>query len=205
MRHLVGRGPTAAALRPSLAALASSRSCGVSCVIDAPTAAAAIADVSTMVADVVPTFVSIDALGNDIFIFLAASVLVVPLSRYLNANSVLGFLALGCAIGPYGLGLFSDTEAVLAGLFNTPSRTSPALSFGPFDCGSSGDEGILMGSSLNLGQPFLLRLGLTLSDRNDNGGIFHLRDGSSWRFECLPFMCAVLLAFVVGARLFSAQ
>ena len=65
-----------------------------------------------MVADA-GTTVSVDALGKDIFIFLAASVLVVPLSRFLNANSVLGFLILGCAIGPYGLGLFSNSEADL--------------------------------------------------------------------------------------------
>ena len=54
---------------------------------------------------------AINALGNDILVFLAASVFVVPLSRYLNITPVLGFLALGCAIGPYGLGLFSNTEA----------------------------------------------------------------------------------------------
>jgi len=54
---------------------------------------------------------SLDALGRDLFTFLAASVLVVPLSKYLNLTPVLGFLALGCAIGPYGLSLFSDSEA----------------------------------------------------------------------------------------------
>ena len=55
--------------------------------------------------------VTLSTLGTDLFIFLAASVLVVPASRLLNVTPVLGFLALGCAIGPYGLGLFSDTEA----------------------------------------------------------------------------------------------
>ena len=55
--------------------------------------------------------VKLSTLGTDLFIFLAASVLVVPASRLLNVTPVLGFLALGCAIGPYGLGLFSDTEA----------------------------------------------------------------------------------------------
>ena len=48
---------------------------------------------------------------SDIFTFLAASVLVVPLSRTLNITPVLGFLVLGCAIGPYGLSLFSNSEA----------------------------------------------------------------------------------------------
>ena len=54
-----------------------------------------------------------DALGSDILIFLAASVLVVPTSRALGISPVLGFLAVGCAIGPYGLSLFGNTEADL--------------------------------------------------------------------------------------------
>lgn len=69
-----------------------------------PTAVVAVADAST---------ISLDAFGRDIFTFLAASVLVVPLSRYLDVTPVLGFLALGCAIGPYGLGVFSNSEADL--------------------------------------------------------------------------------------------
>ena len=74
-----------------------------------------------LVAEVLPAFpafaavadtsISLESLGNDIFIFLAASVLVVPLSKSLNVTPVLGFLALGCAIGPFGLGLFSNSEA----------------------------------------------------------------------------------------------
>ena len=59
------------------------------------------------------TTVSVDALGGDIFTFLAASVLVVPLSRLIDVTPVLGFLVLGCAIGPYGLGFFSNSEADL--------------------------------------------------------------------------------------------
>ena len=53
------------------------------------------------------------SLGNDGLVFLAASVFVVPISRILNITPVLGFLALGCAIGPYGLGLLANTEADL--------------------------------------------------------------------------------------------
>ena len=62
-----------------------------------------------LAADALPS--DLDALGSDCLVFLAASVFVVPLSRYLNITPVLGFLALGCAIGPYGLSLFSDSEA----------------------------------------------------------------------------------------------
>jgi Kef-type K+ transport system membrane component KefB len=52
-------------------------------------------------------------LGRDVLTFLAASVAVVPLSKWLGVTPVLGFLATGCLLGPHGLGLFSDTEADL--------------------------------------------------------------------------------------------
>jgi Kef-type K+ transport system membrane component KefB/voltage-gated potassium channel Kch len=51
-----------------------------------------------------------EALGHDIFVFLAASVLVVPLCKKLNLSPVLGFIATGCVIGPFGFELFSNTE-----------------------------------------------------------------------------------------------
>ena len=51
------------------------------------------------------------SLGSDVLIFLAASTFVVPLSRLAGISPVLGFLAIGCAIGPYGLQLFSDSQA----------------------------------------------------------------------------------------------
>ena len=54
---------------------------------------------------------ALESLGHDLITFLAASVLVVPVSKFLKVTPVLGFLVLGCAIGPYGLGLFSNTEA----------------------------------------------------------------------------------------------
>ena len=102
--------------------LAPARS-SITCLLDAHTATAlagAAADTATYVADTATTLVaaaeatvSLDALGNDIFIFLAASVLVVPVCRQLNVTPVLGFLTLGCAIGPYGLGLFGNSEADL--------------------------------------------------------------------------------------------
>ena len=97
--------------RPSLACAARA---GAARLLDVPTAAL-VADAANtvMVAEAATKMVSLDALGSDIFTFLAASVVVVPLSKYLNVTPVLGFLALGCAIGPYGLGLFSNSEADL--------------------------------------------------------------------------------------------
>lgn len=44
---------------------------------------------------------------------LAAGVVAVPLFKKLGLGSVLGYLAAGLVIGPYGIGLFSDPGAVL--------------------------------------------------------------------------------------------
>ncbi|MGB3811261.1 MAG: monovalent cation:proton antiporter-2 (CPA2) family protein [Parvibaculum sp.] len=46
-------------------------------------------------------------------IFLGAAVIAVPLFRRLKLGSVVGYLAAGMVIGPTGLGLFSDSDAVL--------------------------------------------------------------------------------------------
>lgn len=46
-------------------------------------------------------------------IFLAAAVLVVPLSRRLGLGAILGYLIAGVIIGPFALGLISDAEEVL--------------------------------------------------------------------------------------------
>ncbi|GAB4061553.1 monovalent cation:proton antiporter-2 (CPA2) family protein [Uliginosibacterium sediminicola] len=46
-------------------------------------------------------------------IFLAAAVLMVPLSRKLGLGAILGYLAAGVLIGPWGLGLIDDVEAIL--------------------------------------------------------------------------------------------
>ena len=56
------------------------------------------------------------AQGPDIasvVVLLAAGVVAVPLFRRLGLGSVLGYLAAGIVIGPFGLGLFSDTETIL--------------------------------------------------------------------------------------------
>lgn len=41
-------------------------------------------------------------------ILLAAAVIAVPLFRRIGLGSVLGYLAAGLAIGPYGFGFFHD-------------------------------------------------------------------------------------------------
>jgi len=89
-------------LRPSLSRAARANNV---CLMDMP----AVAVIADAVAD--NSAISLEALGSDIFTFLAASVLVVPLSRVLNVTPVLGFLVLGCAIGPFGLNFFSNSEA----------------------------------------------------------------------------------------------
>ena len=45
--------------------------------------------------------------------FLAAAVIAVPVFKRLGLGSVLGYLAAGAIIGPFGLGLFSDAASVL--------------------------------------------------------------------------------------------
>jgi glutathione-regulated potassium-efflux system ancillary protein KefC len=46
-------------------------------------------------------------------VYLAAAVFVVPLSRAIGLGSILGYLAAGVAIGPWGLGLVSNVEDIL--------------------------------------------------------------------------------------------
>jgi monovalent cation:proton antiporter-2 (CPA2) family protein len=50
---------------------------------------------------------------HDVAIFLAAAVVAVPLARGLGLGSVLGYLAAGLAIGPWGLALITDVESIL--------------------------------------------------------------------------------------------
>src|SRR5689334_11737194 len=53
------------------------------------------------------------ALLRDAAIYLGATVLFVPLARRLGLGSVLGYLAAGCAIGPFGLALVAGAESIL--------------------------------------------------------------------------------------------
>lgn len=46
-------------------------------------------------------------------IYLGAAVLAVPLARLLGLGSIIGYLAAGIAIGPWGLGLVTDAQAIL--------------------------------------------------------------------------------------------
>ncbi len=47
------------------------------------------------------------------FIYLSAAVIVVPLSRALGLGSIIGYLAAGIAIGPWGLGLVTNVQDIL--------------------------------------------------------------------------------------------
>jgi len=48
-----------------------------------------------------------------VVLLLGAAVVAVPLFKRIGLGSVLGYLAAGLAIGPLGLGLFSDPAAIL--------------------------------------------------------------------------------------------
>ncbi|NIR29526.1 MAG: hypothetical protein GWN84_09500 [Gammaproteobacteria bacterium] len=45
--------------------------------------------------------------------FLGSAVVAVPVFRWLGLGAVLGYLAAGVAIGPWGLGLVRDVESIL--------------------------------------------------------------------------------------------
>ncbi len=47
------------------------------------------------------------------FIYLSAAVIAVPLSRALGLGSIIGYLAAGIAIGPWGLGLVTNVQDIL--------------------------------------------------------------------------------------------
>jgi glutathione-regulated potassium-efflux system ancillary protein KefC len=48
----------------------------------------------------------------DALVYLGAAVLFVPIAARLRLGSVLGYLAAGCVIGPFGLGLVRDVESI---------------------------------------------------------------------------------------------
>ncbi len=48
-----------------------------------------------------------------VVVLLAAGVVAVPIFKRIGLGSVLGYLAAGLAIGPFGLGFFSDSQAIL--------------------------------------------------------------------------------------------
>lgn len=57
-----------------------------------------------------------EAAGNDLVqavVLLAAGVVAVPIFKRLGLGSILGYLAAGLAIGPFGFGFFNDSQAIL--------------------------------------------------------------------------------------------
>lgn len=54
-----------------------------------------------------------EALLTDAVVYLGAAVVAVPISKRLGLGSVIGYLAAGISIGPFGLQLISDAETVL--------------------------------------------------------------------------------------------
>ncbi|KAL7575586.1 hypothetical protein ACA910_020157 [Epithemia clementina (nom. ined.)] len=53
----------------------------------------------------------LSSLGHDVLVFLATTVIVVPLSRFIGVTPVLGFLAAGFLLGPFGAHIYGNTEA----------------------------------------------------------------------------------------------
>jgi glutathione-regulated potassium-efflux system ancillary protein KefC len=50
---------------------------------------------------------------NNSLIYLGAAVLAVPLAKKLGLGSVIGYLGAGIAIGPWGIGLVTDAQAII--------------------------------------------------------------------------------------------
>ena len=81
-------------------------------------------------------------LTAQVALFLGATVVVVPLFRWLKLGAVLGYLAAGVVIGPHVLGFISDPESVLTAsefgvvmlLFtNHPGIISVGVAFTPLE------------------------------------------------------------------------
>ncbi|TIX97524.1 MAG: potassium transporter, partial [Mesorhizobium sp.] len=57
-----------------------------------------------------------EAAGSDLIhvvALLAAGVVAVPIFKRVGLGSILGYLAAGVVIGPFGIGIFSESEAIL--------------------------------------------------------------------------------------------
>ncbi len=55
-----------------------------------------------------------DTVLLQVFVYLAASVLAVPIATRLGLGSVLGYLVAGAIVGPYALNLVGDASAAFA-------------------------------------------------------------------------------------------
>jgi len=53
----------------------------------------------------------LESIGQDLLIFLAASVIVTPVSSAMGASPILGYLILGALLGPHGLDVFANSKA----------------------------------------------------------------------------------------------
>ncbi|WKB52215.1 glutathione-regulated potassium-efflux system protein KefC [Eleftheria terrae] len=110
-------------------------------------------------------------------IYLAAAVIAVPLARALGLSAIIGYLAAGIAIGPWGLKLVTDAQQILhfaefgvvlmlflIGLELEPRRLW-AMRRPIFGWGSAqmlGCTGLLLGAALLAGVPWKLALAASL-------------------------------------------
>lgn len=57
------------------------------------------------------TSMVLESMGRDLLVFLAASVIVTPLSNVLGITPILGYLILGALLGPHALDVFANSKA----------------------------------------------------------------------------------------------
>lgn len=68
---------------------------------------------------------------KSILIFLVAAGIIVPLLHRVRLGTVLGFLLVGLALGPYGLGLLADQFPWIKYItFDDPARAEPLAELG---------------------------------------------------------------------------
>ena len=67
-----------------------------------------VAETTSLILSVEEPVGSLNPLGNDLLIFLCATIGIVPLFKWLKASPVIGFLSAGLLMGPAGLHLFTD-------------------------------------------------------------------------------------------------
>ena len=53
----------------------------------------------------------LESLGYDLLVFLAASVFVTPICRFMRITPILGYLIIGALLGPHGLDVFANSKA----------------------------------------------------------------------------------------------
>lgn len=59
----------------------------------------------------VQTSLVLESIGQDLIVFLAASVVVTPLANVIGVTPILGYLLLGAWLGPHALDLFANSKA----------------------------------------------------------------------------------------------